>query len=112
MELMKQDERKWPLRAVAVALSAAIMAFSCSCTKKATTAKVPAVPPKGKTIEQPIAGAKIQWTEQSTPFPAANITAQGGVLWVCGANEMIASSSDGGRTWEIRHSRPDGKILL
>jgi len=108
----QQDVRKWPLRAVAIALGTATIVFSCSCAKKTTTAKVPAVPSTGETIGHPTAGAKLGWTEVSTPFPAANITAQGNVLWVCGANEMIASSSDGGQTWKLRHSRPDGKILL
>jgi len=61
---------------------------------------------------QPPAVAARAWTEVSTPFPAANITAVGSVFWVCGADEMIASSSDGGNTWKLKHQARDGNILL
>jgi hypothetical protein len=54
----------------------------------------------------------LQWTEVSTPYPAADTTAVGNVFWICGADEMIASSADGGNTWKLRHSKPGGEILL
>lgn len=53
-----------------------------------------------------------KWTEVSTPFSAANITAVGDVFWVCGTDEMIASSSDGGMTWNLNHQKRGGEILL
>jgi len=56
--------------------------------------------------------ADRKWTEVSTPFPAANVVAVGDVFWVCGAEEMIASSSDGGTTWSLKHKNPGGEILL
>jgi len=52
------------------------------------------------------------WAPAPTPFPAVNITAVGNVFWVCGADEMIASSSDGGATWTIEHQNRGGGVLL
>jgi hypothetical protein len=52
------------------------------------------------------------WTVRATPSPAADIVAVGNVFWVCGAEEMIASSSDGGVTWTVHHQTPGGKTLL
>jgi hypothetical protein len=48
----------------------------------------------------------------SVPFSAASITAVGNVFWVCGADEMIASSSDGGSTWQLKHQSRGGEVLL
>lgn len=56
--------------------------------------------------------ADRKWTEVSTPFPAANVVAVGDVFWVCGTDEMIASSSDGGATWNLKHQKRGGEILL
>jgi hypothetical protein len=33
-------------------------------------------------------------------------------IWVCGAGEMIAVSSDGGKQWQLKHQVADGNILL
>lgn len=35
-----------------------------------------------------------------------------GVLWVCGANEMIASSADGGEHWTMRNQDRRGEMLF
>lgn len=63
----------------------------------------------GLTAQTP---ADRRWTEVSTPFPAANVVAVGDVFWVCGADEMIASSFDGGTTWNVKHQKRGGEILL
>jgi len=52
------------------------------------------------------------WSKAVVPFKAIRITAVGDVFWVCGDNEMIASSSDGGSTWSVQHQDPDGATLL
>jgi hypothetical protein len=33
-------------------------------------------------------------------------------MWVCGTNESIASSGDGGASWQIKHQRQFGEVLL
>ena len=86
------------------------MSVLCGCAaKKAATAPRPQQP---VATSQSTATIGPQWTEVFTPFPAADITAVGSVFWVCGANAMIASSSDGGSTWNLRHQTHDGKVLL
>lgn len=52
------------------------------------------------------------WTEAITPSPAADVTAVGKVFWICGADEMIASSADGGASWTVHHQTPNGQVLL
>jgi len=52
------------------------------------------------------------WNDVTLPFRPINITANGDALWVCGTNEMIVASSDGGRTWNVKHQNPDGDVLL
>jgi len=56
--------------------------------------------------------AANNWNVVASPFRVVNITAQGATLWVCGADEMILSSKDGGVTWETKHQNPDGEVLL
>jgi len=51
------------------------------------------------------------WSTIDTPFRPVNATAVGNVIWVCGTNEMIVSSADGGVTWEISHQHRDGEVL-
>jgi hypothetical protein len=41
-----------------------------------------------------------------------NIAEINGALWVCGADELVASSDDGGKTWHVVHSSPVGSVLL
>lgn len=52
------------------------------------------------------------WRTLSTPFRPVNVAAADGTLWVCGADEMILSSKDGGTTWQTKHRNPDGEVLL
>lgn len=52
------------------------------------------------------------WKATPVPFRPVNVTAIGGVLFVCGADEMILSSKDNGLTWETKHQNPDGEVLL
>jgi len=52
------------------------------------------------------------WSSVSTPFRPFNVTAAGTTLWVCGTDEMVESSSDGGLTWELRHQNRGGELLL
>jgi photosystem II stability/assembly factor-like uncharacterized protein len=52
------------------------------------------------------------WKVVASPFRPVNITAQGATIWVCGVDEMIVSSDDGGATWEIKHQNRDGEVLL
>ncbi len=52
------------------------------------------------------------WTEESIPSKPESITAEGATFWLCGADEMIASSSDGGATWQLRHHSRGGKTLI
>lgn len=90
-----------------IAATIAITCCSVGCARKGVTSAAPPI------TKRPVSAAnKPQWVESSTPFPATNITAVGNVFWICGANEMVASSADGGRTWELRHSKRDGKVLL
>jgi hypothetical protein len=41
-----------------------------------------------------------------------NIVENKDVLWVCGAEELLANSTDGGKTWSVQHSLKGGGILL
>ncbi len=52
------------------------------------------------------------WTTIRLPATPLGIAAHGKDLWVCGWDEMIAESRDGGRTWRIRHFRPNGELLF
>jgi photosystem II stability/assembly factor-like uncharacterized protein len=105
---MRLPYRLEEVRIALVAAGLAIMLL-CGCgAKKAAT--IPALPQAPAT--QPSASTGPQWREVSTPFPAADITAVGNVFWVCGVDEMIASSSDGGNTWKLKHQTRAGKILL
>lgn len=52
------------------------------------------------------------WWVASVPFRPTNLTYNVDALWVCGADEMIAKSDDGGRTWQLKHRKADGELLL
>jgi photosystem II stability/assembly factor-like uncharacterized protein len=41
-----------------------------------------------------------------------NIAENSGTLWVCGADELIATSDDGGKTWTVKHNLKNGGLLL
>ncbi len=57
-------------------------------------------------------GASKEWSNVSTPFRPLNVAAMGATIWVCGADEMIVGSTDGGLTWEVKHKNRDGEVLL
>jgi len=52
------------------------------------------------------------WHTVSLPARPMNIIASHGALWVCGVDELIANSADGGKTWNVVHSLSGGAVLL
>jgi hypothetical protein len=52
-----------------------------------------------------------KWTGVDLPFRPFQITAAKDAMWVCGTNEMIAVSTDGGATWHMQHQKRNGEIL-
>lgn len=52
------------------------------------------------------------WTSIPLPDTPLGIAAHGDELWVCGANEMLAVSKDGGRNWTLEHERKGGEMLF
>jgi hypothetical protein len=52
------------------------------------------------------------WRTIQLRHPALDVASSASSLWVCGADEMIAKSSDRGQTWEIKHETPSGSVLL
>jgi photosystem II stability/assembly factor-like uncharacterized protein len=64
-----------------------------------------------ESAEPPTAVAS-SWSNASTPSQAVNVIAVGDVFWICGANEMVASSTDGGSSWTLQHQTPGGATLL
>lgn len=55
---------------------------------------------------------KSKWQNVSLPFRPINITAINNNLWICGLNETIAVSNDGGASWKVQHQKQDGEVLL
>jgi hypothetical protein len=53
-----------------------------------------------------------EWRTIDLPSRPMNIAENNGTLWVSGADELIASSADGGKTWNVQHSVKSGGILL
>jgi hypothetical protein len=53
-----------------------------------------------------------EWRTAGLPARALNIVEQSGTLWVCGSDELIAASSDGGKTWTAKHLTKNGRVLL
>lgn len=66
------------------------------------------------TKKQPSVAPQTQatWSKASIPVPITNVTAVGNVFWACGADETIASSADGGNTWNVAHQSPGSGTLL
>jgi len=53
-----------------------------------------------------------EWRTIELPARPLNIAENNGTLWVCGADELIAASVDGGKTWTAKHSAKNGSLLL
>jgi len=53
-----------------------------------------------------------EWRTIDLPARPMNIVENHGILWVCGADELIAASADGGKTWTAKHNVKNGGILL
>ena len=52
------------------------------------------------------------WSRINLPFHPVSMASDGSVLWVCGADEMLARSDDGGATWQVKHQKPGADVLL
>jgi photosystem II stability/assembly factor-like uncharacterized protein len=59
----------------------------------------------------PISSAS-EWRAVDLPARPMSIIENQGTLWVCGTDELIAASTDGGKTWTVKHSVKNGEILL
>lgn len=53
-----------------------------------------------------------RWQREALPFHGLNLTSNGNSFWVCGTDEGIATSSDGGQHWRIKHTLKDSGALL
>jgi hypothetical protein len=53
-----------------------------------------------------------EWRTVELPTRPQNIIENNGILWVCGAEELIAASDDAGKTWTAKHSAKNGGLLL
>src|SRR5690348_15425617 len=60
----------------------------------------------------PLATIASEWQGVELPFRPMNIVENNGTLWVCGADESIADSTDGGKTWAVSHTAKDRGVLL
>lgn len=45
-------------------------------------------------------------------FRPIQIISANGALWIAGTDESIATSQDGGATWELKHNTKDGEVLV
>jgi len=52
------------------------------------------------------------WRVSKFRFHPMCIAAMQSAVWIGGADEMLAESSDGGQTWRLRHQKTDGELLL
>jgi tetratricopeptide (TPR) repeat protein len=70
-------------------------------------------PPKEPDEERPPSSTVPgSWSEAALPFRPFQVAVNGSTFWVSGTDEGIASSNDGGRTWQVRHRNADGEVLL
>jgi photosystem II stability/assembly factor-like uncharacterized protein len=53
-----------------------------------------------------------EWHLKDLPFRVLNVTSIGSSLWLCGTDESVAVSSDGGEHWLVKHGTADGAVLL
>ena len=56
--------------------------------------------------------AASEWRTIDLTARPINITENNGTLWVCGADELIAASVDGGKSWTAKHNVRNGAVLL
>jgi Photosynthesis system II assembly factor YCF48 len=52
------------------------------------------------------------WRTIALPARPLNIMAKQDVMWVCGADELVAVSTDGGKTWNVQHLVKGGVVFL
>jgi len=52
------------------------------------------------------------WHGNDFSFRVLNIASTGHSLWICGTDETIAVSSDGGEHWQVKHQTAGGGLLL
>jgi photosystem II stability/assembly factor-like uncharacterized protein len=76
----------------------ALLTASCSKKVQPVTPQAPSALPQG-------------WVDVHPPLKPTGIAAISGTFWLCGSDETIASSSDGGATWKVRHKKPGGSTL-
>jgi Photosynthesis system II assembly factor YCF48 len=60
----------------------------------------------------PPSASSSDWRTIDLPARPLNITARDGVIWVCGSYELVADSTDGGKTWTIQHLVKGGVPFL
>lgn len=53
-----------------------------------------------------------EWSTVALKARPLDITANADALWVCGADELIANSTDGGKIWNVQHLVTGGAVLL
>ena len=53
-----------------------------------------------------------EWHKHEVSFRVLNATSLGSSVWICGADEGVAVSSDGGQHWQTKHQTKDGALLL
>lgn len=78
------------------------LAIAC-LTTVAVAASLPTIPP---------VALGSAWTTIQLPDMPLGIAQHDGMLWVYGANEMIASSSDAGEHWTMRNEHRNGEMLF
>ncbi|MGH9776619.1 MAG: YCF48-related protein [Candidatus Acidiferrales bacterium] len=59
-----------------------------------------------------LADSPQSWRLAQLPHHLVDIAASGNAFWACGADEMIAKSTDGGQSWELKHENASGSVLI
>jgi photosystem II stability/assembly factor-like uncharacterized protein len=63
-------------------------------------------------LDGSLSAAASEWRAIELASRPINIVEDNGVFWACGAEELIANSTDGGKTWSVQHFVKGGGILL
>ncbi len=63
-------------------------------------------------LEIPLNVSASEWRAIHLEARPLNIVENQGAFWVCGADELVANSQDGGKTWNVQHSVKNGGVLL